>query len=509
MRIDGSAVHYFLDREFDDVEGVGLSRTAAYDYPLLFDSVADVSGHVVLVPEHERPARSPIMDRVLCVCVGDESAAAARAAGFPLVQVGGDVTFQHLYNRMQEIFVRNERLDARLRTLVDAHADFSAILEACSQAWSCSCALVDDQYRLVCQCEGAAELGAPGHSPFAEMVEADSVDLFMASREYRHMRSTRSVFAVPGSTGLLMKNVFLDERLAGILIAQHAEDVLSARFARFVLNYVATFVEELLRRVGSIDLATPGSSLVKRALEGAIEGGDAAYGKLRAALTERGHGPESSYLVLRISRSFTNEGSTERGYLANRFEMSLPRSYCFEVEDDLFMLVTMNRRMHSRYGTDLPEQVPIVARDNLAKVGMSRTFNDITGLPEALVQAQAAFEQGSLIDPTMWVYRFDDYAFTWLLNRARGDLSLECICHPAIPVLMRYDAAHGTDLLGTLRMFMESRYNASLTAERLFVARSTLLHRLDRIEQLTGLDLDDSASRSYLVFSLSLLSAGN
>ena len=70
---------------------------------------------------------------------------------------------------------------------------------------------------------------------------------------------------------------------------------------------------------------------------------------------------------------------------------------------------------------------------------------------------------------------------------------------------MRYDEEHGSDLLSTLRTFVECRYNATLASERLFVARSTLLNRLERIEQLVEVDLDDFDSRLYLALSLYLL----
>ena len=70
---------------------------------------------------------------------------------------------------------------------------------------------------------------------------------------------------------------------------------------------------------------------------------------------------------------------------------------------------------------------------------------------------------------------------------------------------MRYDEEHGSDLLLTLRTFVECRYNATLASERLFVARSTLLNRLERIEQLVEVDLDDFDSRLYLALSLYLL----
>ena len=85
-------------------------------------------------------------------------------------------------------------------------------------------------------------------------------------------------------------------------------------------------------------------------------------------------------------------------------------------------------------------------------------------------------------------------------------MPLEYVSHPAVVVLARYDEGHGTELLHTLAAFVRHRYNATAASEALYVARSTLLNRLDRIYELTGIDLGDFEERVYL--EMSLLMAG-
>ena len=121
------------------------------------------------------------------------------------------------------------------------------------------------------------------------------------------------------------------------------------------------------------------------------------------------------------------------------------------------------------------------------------------------MQATIALECGGERDSMNWCYRFSDYAFPWLVSRAVGDVPSEFVCHPAVTTLLRYDATHDTELLHTLSAFMRCRYNATLASQELFVARSTLLHRLARIEELTKLNLDNLSERTYLALSLSML----
>lgn len=55
--------------------------------------------------------------------------------------------------------------------------------------------------------------------------------------------------------------------------------------------------------------------------------------------------------------------------------------------------------------------------------------------------------------------------------------------------LLSYDKNSSTDLLHTLTVFIANNYNASKTAKALHLNRQSLLYRLERIEQLTGMSL--------------------
>lgn len=508
MKLDGSGVQFFLSQMFDRVSSEGISRTALFDYPILYDVTADMSGHVVLIPAHERPTANEKTKNALFVCMGEPALQALREAGLPVITVRDEVTFQHLYNKMQSVFVRNDRMEAQMHAYVTTHAGFQPLIETCSQATGFPCTLIDEQYHVVCRStprNGEGETGMSlGGEDLDEMLESEIVDLFMASRDYRNMRSARNVFAVPGSGNLLMKNVFQGDKLVGSLAVQHEGSILSARFARFLLNYLCSFVEDMYARIGSFKSAEVGRDLVRAAIRTIEVGEEAGYAQLEAALEESGHGSGNHYVVARIERSFTNEGSEERGYLSRRLELALPRACCFFIRNHLFVLVAVAHD-HSATGRASLDDLPIIARDNLSKMALSRPFTSVRELDAAIIQAEAALESGSSIDSMNWVYRFDDYAFPWLVKRACADVPALHVCHAAIPTLMRFDELHGSSLLNTLFEFVRCRYNATAASEALFVARSTLLNRLERIVELTGVDLDDYSERAYLGLSFAMI----
>jgi purine catabolism regulator len=58
--------------------------------------------------------------------------------------------------------------------------------------------------------------------------------------------------------------------------------------------------------------------------------------------------------------------------------------------------------------------------------------------------------------------------------------------------LRRYDATHGSDLVMTLDAFLRNRRSWQLTADLLHVHRQTVLYRMRRVAELTGLDPADT-----------------
>jgi DNA-binding PucR family transcriptional regulator len=69
------------------------------------------------------------------------------------------------------------------------------------------------------------------------------------------------------------------------------------------------------------------------------------------------------------------------------------------------------------------------------------------------------------------------------------------------PVL-DYDAAHGSDLLGTLRVFLDCSGSWTAAAARLHVHVNTLRYRVGRVEELLGADLSNFAERVDLYLAL-------
>lgn len=68
---------------------------------------------------------------------------------------------------------------------------------------------------------------------------------------------------------------------------------------------------------------------------------------------------------------------------------------------------------------------------------------------------------------------------------------MEYFYHSQLDVLIEYDKCNNSDMLDTLRIYLEAYRNISKTAKTLVIHRNTLLYRITKIEEILRRDLGD------------------
>ena len=67
---------------------------------------------------------------------------------------------------------------------------------------------------------------------------------------------------------------------------------------------------------------------------------------------------------------------------------------------------------------------------------------------------------------------------------------------------MAYDEQYETELVRTLESFLDADGNVAGTAEKLFTHRHTIRYRLERVRELSGLDVGSTDGRERLSLGL-------
>jgi PucR C-terminal helix-turn-helix domain/GGDEF-like domain len=136
-------------------------------------------------------------------------------------------------------------------------------------------------------------------------------------------------------------------------------------------------------------------------------------------------------------------------------------------------------------------------------LGRSRIAEDPGELPraagEALLAANVAeggSQEGVLAFEQTGAYRL------LLSAMSENPTELQRFYAETVEPLVAYDEQYETELLQTLATFLEADGNVAGTAQRLFTHRHTIYYRLERVRELTGLDVSSSDGREKLSLGL-------
>lgn len=142
-----------------------------------------------------------------------------------------------------------------------------------------------------------------------------------------------------------------------------------------------------------------------------------------------------------------------------------------------------------------------LAQKEHLRIGVSSLFFRVENFAKCYAQAMGAIKLASRLRPEETVSFYSDYAFYDLLDNTKEQERLGLYCHPALALLNRYDHANGTDFYHTLEIYLNCNCSIKDTAQRLYIHRNSLNYRLERIQELTQIDLTNSNVRFLLEMS--------
>ena len=279
-------------------------------------------------------------------------------------------------------------------------------------------------------------------------------------------------------------------RIVTTLIAQEVDRARAPERASEAA--VTSFLSDLLLRK-----VTDRENILARAAE---LGCDLSAGASVVVARARPHGPEEGDWRARVLLvAWRGARAVERTSLAGSVELgpSSPEAR------ELVIVVPGHERDP---GKRTMEAVMKELEDGLSGfavgVALSRFASDPTDLhrsgAEALLAANVAEARGE-----SQITFEETGAYRLLLPAMSEDPSeLQRFHDETVAALVTYDDQYETELLRTLETFLEADGNVAKTAERLFTHRHTIRYRLDRVRELSGLDVGSTDGRERLSLGL-------
>jgi len=409
-----------------------------------------------------------------------------------------------ILNQSARLTERAIEIQRQLTRLSAENRDLNSLLQVMSRSTGKPVVVHNDAGALITQIlpyTGRRSLN--GHS---QNIKTDSAEfLDWLTKERPELPSVISASPLGYTTALKV-----EKRVAGYLSLVDCDDNLN-EFDRLVLTYGAD--------VCAIEMAK------NRAIASAVEqtrgdwiqmwlsGTPADDDLLRTRAQQAGFEPGEQFVVA-VYRAVNDAGqslplepviSLVRDDVSRRGVSGAVGQYVdaivglYPLEDDSSALARSRSSVEA-----VRDQLASRFPKGLVAAGISRPAAGLSSLREAYREAKdsvvIAYE---LSDRDSTTYYGDLKLYQLLLALKERNLEhLQQFYNDALGPLVAHDKRKQSDLIRTLSGFFAANGNLAKAAQELDVHRNTLVYRLERIAELTKLDLDDSDNRLILHLAL-------
>ncbi|QDG59683.1 MULTISPECIES: PucR family transcriptional regulator ligand-binding domain-containing protein [Pseudomonas] len=128
-------------------------------------------------------------------------------------------------------------------------------------------------------------------------------------------------------------------------------------------------------------------------------------------------------------------------------------------------------------------------------IGLSAAAHPPARLAQAQDEARQALVAARRFSERAGLCVYDELGVLKLLSGVRDRALLDQFLNERLGPLLRHDLHHGPSLMPTLEAWFHENGNLVAAAQRLALHRNTLTHRVQRIEALCGLTLDNAYDR--------------
>jgi purine catabolism regulator len=137
-------------------------------------------------------------------------------------------------------------------------------------------------------------------------------------------------------------------------------------------------------------------------------------------------------------------------------------------------------------------------------IGIGRPYDNYRELSSSYREASRALQKLEL-SATQNIAHFEDLGIYRILSHELIQPDIIQFAYEVLGDLLQYDRDRDSDLLGTLRTYLECGRNVKRVSEVMFTHYNTVIYRLQRIREIAGIDLDDADTMLNMHIAIKIL----
>lgn len=513
MRLSQNIIYYWLVKKFavrfekkSDLD-IGFMRPVFYETDLEISGtvvIIDCDGLNALIESRSHGAES------LFLCTEKPNRSLKVIEGTVMV-MESELSAVSLFNYLQDIYNRFDQWDMRLNQIYYENGSFQELIDSCQPILTEPILLIDKKFHYTAYSRSIEAIIGSAFMDENKNSLPEVVNDFISDSSFQALYDLPDIFdyAMVSSSGtdeMICKNVLDQNEYVGRFVIQltNGNEAFAKIYIRTILTHLFITVDKLYQKYQSFDLKEVALNSLREPLMNMLQNEQSSDEQWKKAAFENNWKITDQLQLVQFRSNTRYAKNVYTDYLSAEIENQWQGCVCLNYRERLLMLINLDQ-FKSVNDKNFYLQLPYFLRDSLLVAGLSRVFGNMADLRAAYQQTEIALDFGTRDQPMFWTYRFDDYAFAYLLKNSTGIFETHQICSEKLLALRQYDAEKHTEYYQTLLIFFDCRLNAAAAAKKLYIHRSSFLNRLERIEELFKINFASNDELLYLGLSMLIL----
>lgn len=462
------------------------------------------ANHLYLVHADRVPHRAEAELGSVVVSIGDSTRLERLRLRCTVITVSEQADFYQTFNALQGIYNSYDAWEQGMNDVIGEDGGINKLLDLSETIFGSPLFALDANFKLLGASHLASNLEAIPSSASDEgrLLSLSAFDQFLELHDLS-MDEREPMALNLLDQSILSMNLFENDIYQGCLIVQYG-----ARTYRPSDKLLIEFLgKRLLIAMHRLSEETPeGPGSLRKAVQSLVEERPLdAFG--REVIDSANNGDR--YVCMRMKLSNQLE-QLPLGYVRNAIERAFPHSIVFEHHrNSVVAVIDIDAAHDDDYLAYVSKGIEAFTGSMEMKAGLSTPHNNLIDVRALFLQADAALDMGMLFAPNESLYAFEKYALRRMAIDAVGDMRLDLLLPEGLRKLVEHDRNSATSYVDTLRAYLDNNLSIAKTANQLFIHRSTMIERLNRIRRDLQVDLEDPDKQLYVRLLLKAMDTRN
>jgi len=460
-----------------------------------------LSGIVYVTRGESLPVKPFFEGHCGIVSIGPSDKSYVASSSCDYIELGESATIEDVFNHIQETYKKHNKWYLDMYEALSNESGIQALLDLAIPMIGNPVYFHDRNYRFIAYAEIP---GMPGGDDIFDIKKNNgrmSLDAITELKNTPYFEKTfetdKPTFHVDaGELNYIYNNIrvggeywgrlFVDERVRSFMKGDYA--------------VIGVLSDMIVKAVAGRRL-TPGTRyrFLEQKLVSLLEGKNVEMNELNDELRLNGCEIGNDWFCFQLQLSDVDLLLNTKINLCELIESRLPDCVTFPYEDFVIGIVRVEDQKETL------EKIKEVLRVFKLNAGISLIFNDFYEFPMYCKQAGIALKCGKEEKSNECVHYFEDYCFSYMLDRCVDELHPEMLFPPALHKLIECDEKKSTNYVETLRAYLENDLKPAKAMKALFIQRSTFLYRLERIGEIAQVDFEDERVKTHFLIAFQLM----